>query len=143
MVALMPLALGTQSFDVPNPVPAPEETWFYFYPNQWLDTVPNPDVWTDYYDIRYSVYGITESPYGNLQEGPYYPDEDGDSNLLADHYCEYTTQTYAAIYVKKTEFHYWNYIGSVYMNSGNVTMVQGSQIYVYKFHIDMDDIPSS
>ncbi len=140
---LLFLMIGTQSFinTNPDPVPAPNETYFYFYPNEWWQ--PADSTWNEYYDLRYSVYGITESPYSNLQEGPYYPDEGDDTNLLAEHYCEYTTNTYATIWGRRTEFHYWTNLGSIHMNSGNVMMVQGSQTYVFKFYIDMDDIPSS
>lgn len=136
---LVPISISTQSFISPDP--APNETYFYFYPNQWWDTVN--ERWEDYYDLKYSVYGISESPYVNLQEGPYYPDEMYNSNLLAQHFCEYTTNTYATIWAKKLLTSSWVNLGSIYMSQGNVLMLQGSDTWVYKFYINMDDIPSA
>lgn len=137
LVLLSGLALGSQSFMIP--APAPGTTTYKFTPNQWLDTSVNPNVYRNYYDIKYSVYDIVHDGYGFFNEGPFYPGTSNNTHYYenSEWGCTYTTGTYATVWVKETSADSWTSYGSMSMATWNTTKFSGTNT-VNVFNIDMD-----
>ncbi|MEA1876898.1 MAG: hypothetical protein U9N86_08530 [Bacteroidota bacterium] len=131
LAVLLPLAIGTQSFIYPEPIPQPQESTWKLIPNG------------SYYDIKFSIYQIVHDGGGYFNEGPFYATSTTNNvptYQSSQWTCAHTSATYARVWTKAYSGSSWVLYGDMHVNEYNATQISGStNILMFTFDMDLID----